>query len=661
MLHPRLDPLRLRIVDLVRRGHERQLQVMGADRDVRSGLCLARGKQAEGEHDVQLQHTVVVQVPEVGLLAFDRKQARQVRAGQRRRHQLGERIVRLAERPDLAGAPRLAADPLLRIVAVLRVVDIGVPRAARSAAAAAIDKHRSIAVPGEELRLLCAGLVVTELHHGRELVRGRRPVDFTGQRHAVAHRDADVAFDRHLVPRFGRCPQRRPAAAQIDRSGDQVGRKLKSPLRADSLAKREPLRIDLGDRHERSRITGNDVHVQPRVALQPLGADQPFAAPHAPRRDQVSEPCQVGGADQEPAGGAAHRVAVDFVRRIDVLAIVREIRIEVRLIVNRLARAPLPALRRNAQAIEQPRLQHVLQIVVPGGRQRLAQPPVPAAAVIDPRAGFPVGVVVEQRIARPLHAVRNPGVKEGLVPPVPAAFQHESALVVQQLAPRQVAVEAGVQVLVRMGQLLAAGPRPGDRLVEFDLAGFDRQAEQHAGQAFAQRRRLEAVVGIAPGVDQVAAARQHGAPVAVGNLDPAPAPGTRKLARVVGHKQLLELLRIQPGLLGRDPRPLLFRVGHPGRQPRRRFRCRCDGADEKNQDGDKRSDWSGHRAVLLSPDGPRPYTKPKRDFRTAHRSLPRSGYTPQPRVSGGDAVPPWETIPENHLFAPQRGATTAVL
>ncbi len=119
VLHPKLDPLGLRVGNAIGRRHQRQGEEMRiADRNMPLEARRAGGEQPVREDDVQLQHAVVVLVAEKALLPFDRQDARQVRIGQRRAHDLRERIVRLAEHAHLARAPRLPADPLLGIEAV---------------------------------------------------------------------------------------------------------------------------------------------------------------------------------------------------------------------------------------------------------------------------------------------------------------------------------------------------------------------------------------------------------------------------------------------------------------------------------------------------------------------------------------------------------------
>ena len=79
----------------------------------------------------------------------------------RRGNPLGQAEIRGAARADLAGRPRLLADPLLNIVAVLRFGEVGVVLAApRVVTAADVDGDESVALACIRLAELGLGAVV---------------------------------------------------------------------------------------------------------------------------------------------------------------------------------------------------------------------------------------------------------------------------------------------------------------------------------------------------------------------------------------------------------------------------------------------------------------------------------------------------------------------
>ena len=229
---------------------------------------------------------------------------------------------------------------------------------------------------------------------------------------------------------------------------------------------------------------------------EPLGADQPFAAPNPPGCDQQAEAGQIFRTDHEPAGTASNHVPVDLVGRIDVLAIVGNGGIEVLRVLKHLAGLPFPAVGRDSHGTEQSLVDDILQVPVPEGGQRLAQPDIASAAVPGDGARFRMGVVVVDRVPRPFHPIRDGAVNpmrrhlrvplSRLVPPVVTALQDESAPVVDQFPPGEGLVMPFIQVLVGMRQLVPPGPGLPDGFVRVDPAVVHRQPQQGADEAFPQ-------------------------------------------------------------------------------------------------------------------------------------------------------------------------------
>ena len=79
------------------------------------------------------------------------------------------------------------------------------------------------------------------------------------------------------------------------------------------------------------------------------------------------------------------------------------------------------------------------------------------------------------------------------------------------MTPRQLLVMAPIQPLVFVRKLARAGPVLPDRRVGIDQPVGNGVADQRAREGLADRGCLVPVVAIAPGVDQVATARNDGA------------------------------------------------------------------------------------------------------------------------------------------------------
>ena len=112
------------------------------------------GDDAEEEGGVKAESAVFVDVSEVVLLRRYGHEALDVRAAQRGGLGLSEAQVGDAEHPDVAVAPGLRADPLLRVVPVLGLVDVRLPRPLRVEPAAAVLHHDRVAGLHEAARPL---------------------------------------------------------------------------------------------------------------------------------------------------------------------------------------------------------------------------------------------------------------------------------------------------------------------------------------------------------------------------------------------------------------------------------------------------------------------------------------------------------------------------
>ena len=135
----------------------------------------------------------------VVFLGGDGHQAFEVSAGQGRGLGLGEAEVGGAEGADVAVAPVLAADPLLGVVAVVGLADVGLPHAVGVVASAAVLHDDGVAVfeeasgPLDEVGVLV--VVDGPEQEGREGASLGGLVDVGGELDAVAHGDSDVEAD----------------------------------------------------------------------------------------------------------------------------------------------------------------------------------------------------------------------------------------------------------------------------------------------------------------------------------------------------------------------------------------------------------------------------------------------------------------------------------
>ncbi len=144
---------------------------------------------------------VVIEIRE----ADARRHGGEMPVAERRRQPLREREVGRPARADLPGGPRLGPAPLLRVVAVLGLVDERRPHALRvEASAHVLDRHR-VAVLGEVDRVLDAGRDVVAVGRADQ-DDGKRPrsirqVEVGRELHPVAHRHADAQLGAHTVQR----------------------------------------------------------------------------------------------------------------------------------------------------------------------------------------------------------------------------------------------------------------------------------------------------------------------------------------------------------------------------------------------------------------------------------------------------------------------------
>ena len=194
--------------------------------------------------------------------------------------------------------------------------------------------------------------------------------------------------------------------------------------------------------------------------------------------------------------------------------------------------------------------------------ERLAQPPVAAAGVVRHLARLAMRVVVIERVFRRGGPGRNHAVELGARAPVVTAFEHKSALMIDELPPGQTGVVPLIKTLVFVRKLPAAGPGRGNRFVELQPSTLRRNADERPRDAFAQRGGLSLERGIAPGLHQVSAAREYRAPLRIVRLGTAP---TFRADLRLG-KEFFVGDGVDPRLGRRDALPLLLREGQPCRQ-----------------------------------------------------------------------------------------------
>src|SRR5690349_15237867 len=114
----------------------------------------------------------------------------------------------------------------------------------------------------------------------------------------------------------------------------------------------EPDRRDDGHRGEAPTLAAHPGAVAAAVAAEPLRVDEAIAPPPAARRDEMPEPREIRRGDHHPAGAAANGRAADLIGRIEVRVRIRDQRVEVALVLDPATQVPVPAVRGNAQRVE---------------------------------------------------------------------------------------------------------------------------------------------------------------------------------------------------------------------------------------------------------------------------------------------------------------------
>ena len=191
-------PERYVVTDFVRQIGQRQCAkqlgpVMKVD--ALRGTCSRPHAPRDG--DVQLHRAAGEnEIRKVVVAHHTRHNALQKLALQRRAHPLHGRLVRRSRHADLPVAPRLMADPLLRVVTVTRLVHEGIVFALGIPAPARILNHAGVAPVRESTAFANhVGNVVAvrrSNQHGRKRTSVSRQVQIRRQIHPIVHRHGNV-------------------------------------------------------------------------------------------------------------------------------------------------------------------------------------------------------------------------------------------------------------------------------------------------------------------------------------------------------------------------------------------------------------------------------------------------------------------------------------
>ena len=191
----------LQVDDVVHCRHQRQAAVYIVPVHQGGGRPLVRpaGHVDEELGHVLLQHAVETLVAEVVLLRSDGSDGLEILAAPRRRLVLGEADVGDPVHAHAAVAPRLLANPLYGVVAVVRLVYVRLPCAVRVVAASAVLHDAGVPRLDEALGPLHIPFLLLVVYrpdeqHGKGPVPWRR-VDVGGQQDAVAHGSLYVQAD----------------------------------------------------------------------------------------------------------------------------------------------------------------------------------------------------------------------------------------------------------------------------------------------------------------------------------------------------------------------------------------------------------------------------------------------------------------------------------
>ena len=189
--------------DVVERRQQRQAAVhlIPVDQISRGVLVGALAQPDEIHGVLQLQNAVVAHVAVVVLLVGDGHEGFDKRAAQWCRQDLGETRIGDPKGADSAVAPGLLADPLLRIVPIVSLIDIGTPFVLRLVPAPAVLHEHGVPfrykAPGP---LHVAGMLGAvgraDQQHG-EALSCVRSVQGSVEPHPVAHGYRNVELNVH--------------------------------------------------------------------------------------------------------------------------------------------------------------------------------------------------------------------------------------------------------------------------------------------------------------------------------------------------------------------------------------------------------------------------------------------------------------------------------
>ena len=217
-------PVEGALAEVVEGAHQRQAAVDLVPVDQVPGRVLvgAVPEPDEVHRVLQLQDAVAAHVPVVVLLVGDRHQALHVRAAQVGGQDLREAGVGDAEGADVAVAPGLRPEPLVCVVAVVGLVDVGPPLALRLVAAAAVLHDHGVAGGGEahgpvDVALTLGAVGRADQEH-REPLPVARAVEGGVQLDAVAHGNPQVELNVQVGRAHGLAGREQALI-----SGDAVG------------------------------------------------------------------------------------------------------------------------------------------------------------------------------------------------------------------------------------------------------------------------------------------------------------------------------------------------------------------------------------------------------------------------------------------------------
>ena len=211
MLDPFLDVGQFH--DVVQGGDQRQTPinlVVVEKRITRVDACdgglqhSAGTEEAGRDHDVELEHAIVVDMAEIGLLAGAGDHAQDMGTLQGSRHQLRESVVGMAEEADFSVAPALLRHPLLGVVAVLRFVHVEFELAVRIVAASNVHHDHRIAPAGEVQghRHVPLGPVIAAQEQCGKFSGRVRAKDIGREIHPVAHGNLEVDLGLDAILRL---------------------------------------------------------------------------------------------------------------------------------------------------------------------------------------------------------------------------------------------------------------------------------------------------------------------------------------------------------------------------------------------------------------------------------------------------------------------------